>query len=208
MRFALFLYAALMWSGAATAQTFVRCAGYQVATVQAILPGAHDIALQSAVAVGDTPEFARWFGVYDRAKAETVRENIKSIYRAIADERLRFYCGSPQEPSCAGGTYAYVYRTEPYAMTLCPDFWTLPTIPGGTVDEAAYEWGTMEGTIIHEISHFDVVAGTDDVCYGRTDCQQLARHQAHNAVINADTYQYFAEDIAFATIAAARRNPD
>ena len=194
---------AMVSATTAQAQSFSRCAGYQTATVQAILPGAHDLALAAAVSVGDTPSFAHWFGTFEAAKAERVRENLKRIYTAIRDERIRFFCGHPEEPACKGGVYAYVYRTEPYAMTLCPDFFTLPTMPGGGPSDAAYEYGTMEGTIIHEMSHFEVVANTDDICYGRTECARLARTQDYNAVINADTYQYFSEDIGFAVAADA-----
>jgi len=190
-------------AGGAQAQSFSRCAGYQTATVQAILPGAHDMALAAAVSVGDTAEFTHWFGTFEAAKAERVRENLKRIYTAIRDERIRIYCGHPEEPTCKGGTYAYVYRSEPFALSLCPDFFTLPTMPGGGPTDAAYEYGTMEGTIIHEMSHFEVVANTDDVCYGRTACARLARTEDYNAVINADTYQYYAEDVAFAVAAAA-----
>lgn len=192
-------------AGAASAQSFARCAGYQIATVQEILPGAHDLALSAAVAVGDTPEFRQWFGAYTPENAETVRHNLKRIYKAIADERLRFYCGHPDEPACQQNTYAYVYPTEAFAMTLCPAFFTLPTMPGGSPNDRDYEYGTMEGTIIHEISHYDVVAGTEDHCYGRTDCTELARTRDYWAVRNADTYQYYTEDVAFALAAAANR---
>lgn len=192
-------------SGAAQAQSFARCTGYQVATVQAILPGAHDLALGAAVAVGDTSEYRHWFGVYEERRAERIRSNLKRIYKAIADENLRFFCGHENEPTCQGGTYAYVYRTEPYAMTLCPNFFTLPTMPGGAASDAAYEYGTMEGTIIHEMSHFQVVANTDDICYGRTECARVARTRPMDAAMNADTYQYYTEDVAFAVAAAAAR---
>ena len=196
---------ALALGGAAQAQSFARCAGYQTATVQAILPGAHDLALAAAVSIGDTPEFEQWFGRFNESKAEVVRQNLKRIYQAIRDERIRFFCGHPDEPTCKEGTYAYVYRTEPYAMTLCPNFFTLPTMPGGGPTDRAYEYGTMEGTIIHEMSHFEIVANTDDICYGRTDCTRMALTEDYNAVINADTYQYFSEDVGFAAVAVAGR---
>lgn len=206
VRFLIILVASVgLSAGAAQAQSYARCAGYQVATVQQVLPGAHDLALNAAVAVGDTPEFRRWFGAYTPENSETVRANLKRIYKAIADERLRFYCGHRDEPACQQNTYAYVYPTEPYAMTLCPAFFTLPRMENGSPNDDAYEYGTMEGTIIHEISHFEVVAGTEDHCYGRTECSELALERDYWAIRNADTYQYYTEDVVFALEAAANR---
>jgi peptidyl-Lys metalloendopeptidase len=34
---------------------------------------------------------------------------------------------------------------------------------------------SKSGTLVHEMSHFDVVAGTDDWAYGQTRQQELSR---------------------------------
>ncbi len=185
-------------SGPAAAQSFARCAGYQSETVQLILPRTVQLARSAAAGVVDDATFATWFGIYSPARAERVRRNLKAIHRVLDSADLRFYCGDPNEPTCKGSTYAYVYSTEPYAVTLCPMFFTMPMLPGGSPSDAVYEDGTMEGTLIHEISHFDVVAGTDDSCYSRSDCADMAIDDPTSAMANADSYQYFAEDVMFA----------
>ncbi|HEV8631557.1 MAG TPA: M35 family metallo-endopeptidase, partial [Thermoanaerobaculia bacterium] len=46
----------------------------------------------------------------------------------------------------------------------------------------------------HETSHFTVVAGTDDWAYGQSACKSLALSNPTNAVDNADSHEYFAEN--------------
>ena len=50
------------------------------------------------------------------------------------------------------------------------------------------------GTLIHEMSHFNVVAGTDDFVYGQTGAKNLAITNPNDAVMNADNHEYFAEN--------------
>ncbi len=199
---ALFLSSLMLSAKGAAAQSFARCAGYQSATVQQILPRAVDLANRAAAAVADDANFAVWFGVYSRAKADIVRANLKAVHKVLATGDLRFYCGSPNEPTCKDNTYAYVYSTEPYAITLCPSFFSMPMLPGGSPIDAVYEDGTMEGTLIHEISHFEIVANTDDNCYSRPVCQDMAISDPAQVLVNADSYQYFSEDVMFAINAA------
>ena len=44
------------------------------------------------------------------------------------------------------------------------------------------------------MSHFDVVAGTDDVVYGQTGAMALAISDPDAAITNADSHEYFAEN--------------
>ena len=50
------------------------------------------------------------------------------------------------------------------------------------------------GTIVHEVSHFFDVASTGDYAYGHLMAQDLAISNPEYAVINADSYEYFAEN--------------
>jgi hypothetical protein len=50
------------------------------------------------------------------------------------------------------------------------------------------------GTLIHETSHFTIVAGTDDHAYGQSSCQSLAQNDPARAVDNADNHEYIAEN--------------
>jgi peptidyl-Lys metalloendopeptidase len=77
-----------------------------------------------------------------------------------------------------------VYPNQPYKIYLCRVFWQAPL--SGTDSKA--------GTLIHEMSHFDVVAGTDDVVYGQTGAKALAIDDPNLAITNADSHEYFAEN--------------
>lgn len=182
---------------AAEAQSFQECKQTQQETILSVLPRAEALASRAAASIGDTEIYVRWFGTYVPKYAETVRSNFKRIHRAIAGEELVFICGRERSVDCQD-VYAFVYTSEHYTMTLCPDFFTMPMMTGGSPSHPDYENGTMAGTIIHEMSHFDVIAATDDICYSRTDCSAMGRRSPDEAVINADTYQYYAEDVTFA----------
>jgi peptidyl-Lys metalloendopeptidase len=85
---------------------------------------------------------------------------------------------------CKQNYYAYVYPNQPYNIYLCRVFWQAPL--SGTDSKA--------GTLIHEMSHFNVVAGTDDVVYGQTGARNLADTDPNAAITNADSHEYFAEN--------------
>jgi peptidyl-Lys metalloendopeptidase len=85
---------------------------------------------------------------------------------------------------CRKKYYAYVYPTQPYTIYLCSVFWTAPLT--GTDSKA--------GTLIHEMSHFNVVAGTDDYVYGQAGAKNLAITNPAQAIDNADNHEYFAEN--------------
>ncbi|MCG8455890.1 MAG: M35 family metallo-endopeptidase, partial [Holophagales bacterium] len=119
-----------------------------------------------------------WFGKYKSRRFSIVETNFTSIRDAARDQTVTFDCG------CDEDYYAYVYPSFPYEIWLCNDFWTAPM--NGTDSKA--------GTLVHELSHFYVVAGTDDVVYGTTACKALAQSTPTKAIRNADSYEYFAEN--------------
>jgi hypothetical protein len=85
--------------------------------------------------------------------------------------------------------FAFVYPTNPYMVYVCGGFWSAALT--GTDSRA--------GTLIHEITHFTVVAGTDDYAYGQSAAMALAVSNANQAVDNADSYEYFAENTPVTT---------
>ena len=93
-------------------------------------------------------------------------------------DQVKINCG------CNQSYYAYVYPTKPYEIFVCRAFWSAPNT--GTDSRA--------GTLIHEMSHFNVVAGTDDVVYGQTGARSLAISDPNAALNNADSHEYFAEN--------------
>jgi peptidyl-Lys metalloendopeptidase len=70
---------------------------------------------------------------------------------------------------------------------MCNAFWSAPTT--GTDSKG--------GTIVHEVSHFNIVAGTDDVVYGQSGAKSLAISDPAQAIQNADSHEYFAENTPF-----------
>lgn len=187
--------------GAVSAQSFDGCKTAQRETILSVVPEAEMMAARAAASIGDTSEYAHWFGAFSNKHAEDVRSRFKMIHRALERQEMHFICGAERDTDCID-TYAFVYTSEHYVVTLCPNFFDMPRMAGGSPTDPVYENGTMEGTIIHEVSHFDVVARTEDHCYSRTDCGRLGQRSPQEAIENADTYQYFAEDITFAFVAA------
>lgn len=122
--------------------------------------------------------YTTWFGTYSSSRYSTVRSHFSSIRNAIDTASVRFNCG------CTDSAYAYVYPSQPYTIYLCNAFWSAPST--GTDSKA--------GTIVHEMSHFNVVAGTDDWAYGQSAAKNLARSNPTRAVDNADSHEYFAEN--------------
>lgn len=122
--------------------------------------------------------YTTWFGIYTSSRHSTVTDHFSAIKGAFVNAGITFDC------SCKQNYYAYVYPTQPYKIYLCRVFWTAPAT--GTDSKA--------GTLIHEMSHFNVVASTDDYVYGQTGAKNLAITDPNKAVNNADNHEYFAEN--------------
>jgi peptidyl-Lys metalloendopeptidase len=129
------------------------------------------------------PRYTTWMGAYTSSRYNTVSGNFVKIDAAMdrTDNSVTINCG------CNQNYYAYVYPNRPYEIFVCRAFWSAPT--GGTDSKA--------GTLVHEMSHFDVVAGTDDVVYGQTGAKNLAISDPNKAITNADSHEYFAENTPF-----------
>jgi len=125
--------------------------------------------------------YTTWFGVYDLTRYNTVTTHFDAITSAFNNVTINFDC------KCKQPYYAYVYPNQPYNIYLCKVFWQAP--PAGTDSQA--------GTLIHEMSHFDVVASTDDFVYGQTGAMNLAITNPNDAVNNADNHEYFAENTPY-----------
>jgi len=109
------------------------------------------------------PRYTTWFGTYDANRYATVRSHFLAIDDAAARQPVSFDCSTcPAGPDASA--FAYVFVNQPYKIYLCNAFWAAPNT--GTDSRA--------GTIIHELSHFTVVAGNDDFAYGQNDARRLA----------------------------------
>lgn len=126
-----------------------------------------------------TLRYTKWFGAATDARLSRVTSNYNKLYSAFSTQSVSVDC------SCKKKTvYAYVYPNQPYQIYVCGAFWRAPAI--GTDSKA--------GTLIHEMSHFNVVAGTFDYVYGQSGAQSLAMSDPDKATANADNHEYFAEN--------------
>lgn len=163
--------------------TYVGCSTTQIATAGDAMGAARGYTENSKTYLnsGATgPRYTTWFGVYSASRYNTVKSNFAKIDTAMDQSggQVTINCG------CNQRYYAYVYPTQPYQIWVCKAFWTAPLT--GTDSKA--------GTLVHEMSHFDVVAGTDDVVYGQTGSKNLAISNPDDAIRNADSHEYFAEN--------------
>jgi len=164
-----------------------RCSNSEKNSIFSALDAADQMAndavayLTSHSANNTSARYETWFGQATSSRYNTAVSNFDAINDAIDNESLTFDC------SCNQSYFAYVYPNQPYKVYLCRAFWN------------ARETGTdsRAGTIIHELSHFNVVAGTDDVVYGQTGAKNLAISNPNQALNNADSHEYFAENTPY-----------
>lgn len=126
-----------------------------------------------------TPRFTTWFGTYSSARWNTIKTHYTNIRSVYETQPIVFDCSCTKKT-----TYAYVYPSQPYKIYLCGAFWSAPMT--GTDSKG--------GTLVHETSHFTVVAGTQDYAYGQSAAKSLALSNPSQAIMNADSHEYFAEN--------------
>ncbi|MFT6877228.1 MAG: peptidyl-Lys metalloendopeptidase [Granulosicoccus sp.] len=126
-----------------------------------------------------SPRYNAWFGKYSDSRFSQVVSNFTAIDQALENETLQFNCDCTES-----GIFAFVFPAFPYSMTLCPSFRSAN----------ANGQDSRAGTIIHELSHFINVAGTDDHVYGQDGARALAISNPDLVISNADSYEYFAEN--------------
>ncbi len=165
-----------------TGISFRKCSNAQQDTLlQAVGEGRAMTADGLAYLVERKPQgerYTTWFGVESPERVAKVTKNFAAIRDAFDTKPLQIDCG------CNASYYAYVYPARPYTVYVCKAFWKAPMT--GTDSKG--------GTLLHELSHFDVVAATDDHVYGQAGAAELARNAPERAVNNADSHEYFGEN--------------
>jgi peptidyl-Lys metalloendopeptidase len=164
---------------------YVSCSSSRQSTLVSALSNAESFARRSRDYLNNLPSTSRptdaayrtWFGAYTSSRYSTVQSHYNNIYSSFNTKAYTFYC------DCTSSAYAFVYANQSYRIHLCNAFWNAPMTG---IDSKA-------GTLVHENSHFTVVAGTQDYAYGTSACQNLANTNPTRAVANADSHEYFAE---------------
>jgi peptidyl-Lys metalloendopeptidase len=171
-------------TGAASTTQFVGCTTSRQSALNTARSNATSISgdakgyLASHTSTTAGTRYTTWFGARDSNRYSTVTSHFNSINSAMANANVVFDC------TCTDSYYAYVYSNQPYRIHLCNAFWSAPSL--GTDSKA--------GTLVHEMSHFNVVAATDDWAYGQSACKNLATKKPSRAVDNADSHEYFSEN--------------
>lgn len=174
--------------------TYLSCSAAREAILESALNVAgkaveESLAALQAVAAEDqtvAKRYTTWFGAYSAGRYTAIEANFSKLAAAFTEEEIELRC------DCTEDWLAYVYVDDPYIIHLCSDYWVAS--PVGTDSQA--------GTLIHEMTHFSVVAATDDVVYGQDGAMELALTNPGQAINNADSHEYFAENVPFLPMAA------
>jgi len=160
---------------------FVSCSSQQQSKALSAVANATtmSVAAFNDLKDGSSPLYEPWFGIYKRNRYSAVKGNFDAIANAFETQTVTINCTDAGLPY-----YAYVYPGAPYEIYVCYYFFHAPATGR---DSAA-------GTLVHEMSHFNVTAGTVDYVYGEANALWLAATDPRKATKNADNYEYFAED--------------
>jgi len=177
--------------GKALTPTYLNCSNSHITSIGSALTNAQNYATESYNFLVNLPSgsrstdarFTTWFGAYTSSRYATVQSHYNNLKNAFAGQTFQLDCDCASDNSY----YAFVYANQPYHVHLCGAFFAAPAT--GTDSKA--------GTLVHETSHFTVVAGTNDYAYGQTACKKLATKTPNKAVANADSHEYFAENTPF-----------
>ncbi|MFO1252607.1 MAG: M35 family metallo-endopeptidase [Inhella sp.] len=160
-----------------------RCSSSQISSLQQAVTAATNYASESASYLGGsgsaTARYTSWFGAYSSGNWATARDHFVKARDAFQTQALTLDCSCKKK-----GTFAYVYPNQPYKIYVCGAFWNAPMT--GTDSKG--------GTLVHEMMHFTVIAGTDDWAYGQSAAKQLAITDPIKALNNSDNHEYFAEN--------------
>ncbi|KIM47618.1 hypothetical protein M413DRAFT_204872 [Hebeloma cylindrosporum] len=167
-------------SGLSKRATFVSCTAARQTLINAAAASAETYAANAYAYINShttgTTRFNTWFGTLTSARRATVLSHFKAI-DGNTFSSFTYDC------SCTDSSYAYVYPSQFGKVYFCGAYWNAPNT--GTDSKA--------GTIIHEASHFTANGGTNDYAYGHSAAKSLAINNPANAVMNADSHEYFAE---------------
>lgn len=129
--------------------------------------------------VEDNDTYKLWFGEHTSARATIVKDNYAKIRLRMETVEFTYDLTGSE---CTDDTYAYT-TIGGSTIWLCAQFWA--------ADATGFD--SKAGTVVHEHSHAS--ARTEDLVYRQDPCKELARTNPVKAIRNADTHEYFAEDV-------------
>ncbi len=144
--------------------------------------------------------YRQWFGAYEAGRYARVENGMAKIASALSNQIIGFDCDCTGQPSIdPSRTFAFVFPNDPYNITLCGVFFQVPR--DGT--------DSKSGTIVHEVSHFTVVADSDDFssAFDQGGSRRLADSSPESAIRNANAFEYFAENTPSLSMPAGGATP-
>lgn len=134
--------------------------------------------------VRDGPEYRRWFGAFTESRARLVRQAISGIRGQSVCKSFVIHI----LPGCINPDTIAMFRKPDAdnrygALGLCARYFR----------ERETGFDSQAGTLAHELSHG--YGDTVDHEYGVYCCQRLAARRPDLAVRNADSIQYYLEEI-------------
>lgn len=161
------------------------CAPNQRATIRRGFADARQMANAAIASLALEPEavrphLKRFFG---GSQDRLVAKNFRIIAHGLEqrENRLAYECN--RAGACRGNTFAYVRwgGNAREVMGFCPAYFRAAR--GGQDSQG--------GIVIHEMSH--LALGTRDHAYQPRGAEALAKDNPSAALMNADSYEYFAE---------------
>ena len=127
--------------------------------------------------------FNRWFGTTDDNARRIVQERTGKMIDLNENYIVDNF--KPADPS-KEYRYAYVYPNDTtHTIYLDKEF-----LNAGTKAP-----DSKAGVVTHEMSHFVDVGGTKDFVYGTDGAKELSKIEPQDALMNADNYEYYIEDV-------------
>lgn len=126
---------------------------------------------------------------YFSSQSSSVRRNVAGVFNKIATECGRDTSGVAEQyctdvlQYCEQGVLAYTVPSMNVMVSCDIYFNQLPAL------ETRCHRQDQATTTLHEVTHLNAIAGTNDFAYGYDLATQLSTNQALN---NADTYTLFA----------------
>ncbi|KAG8907836.1 hypothetical protein FRB99_002009 [Tulasnella sp. 403] len=126
---------------------------------------------------GASPRWTTWFGPFTNTSKATVVSHFSDMNGD--PESTTYDCTCTRV-----GVYAYVYPDQPDYIYLCDYFWQVPST--GTDSQA--------GTIVDMAAYWNANGGAQAYAFGQDACRDLAQSDPSEALMNADSHEYFAEN--------------
>jgi hypothetical protein len=151
----------------------------QKTEIEAAHRAGYDYTIAAIGKVDDNATYKLWFGEHTIARATIVKDNYAKIKQRMETVEFTYDLTGSE---CTDDTYAYT-TVGGSTIWLCAQFWAA----------SATGFDSKAGTVVHEHSHAS--ARTEDLVYRQDPCKELARTNPAKAIRNADTHEYFAEDV-------------